>query len=212
MKIIKMLSFVFVVLILGMTMTHTASANTPITANLRYGSRGVEVTKLQTLLAQNELIYPSGKVTGYFGSLTRNAVIQFQLAANIGVDGIVGPQTRAKINEYISDGIGPDFLNPTVSPENIQVSGTSAVVSWNTNEAARGIVYYSTTPITGGDSETAPYNYSLSGTTATESSLSISHSIMLSNLASHTTYYYDLASIDKYGNVTIVLGTTFVTQ
>lgn len=37
---------------------------------------------------------------GYFGSATRNAVTKFQRCTGLAVDGIVGPQTWAKLNYW----------------------------------------------------------------------------------------------------------------
>lgn len=59
---------------------------------LRQGSRGGEVTSWQHALniATGANLTPDGA----FGPLTRNATARFQAAARIGVDGIVGPQSR----------------------------------------------------------------------------------------------------------------------
>lgn len=46
--------------------------------DLKEGNQGSEVTKLQTCLAGDKEVYPSGKITGYFGSETKTAVIKFQ--------------------------------------------------------------------------------------------------------------------------------------
>lgn len=67
------------------------------------GSRGADVTALQTFLAQYKDIYPDGLVTGYFGPATEKAVGLFQEKYGIakkGDDGYgtVGPKTRAKLN------------------------------------------------------------------------------------------------------------------
>jgi hypothetical protein len=77
-----------------------------ITRNLTVGSRGDDVKVLQTLLL-NDGVYPEGSITGYFGRLTKQAVIRFQekyadeiLKPN-GLDhgtGVVGSSTRAKLN------------------------------------------------------------------------------------------------------------------
>ncbi len=83
-----------------------------INQNLAYGIRNNAVTCLQEFLkAQGEEIYPEGFVTGFFGNLTRQAVVRFQekyadeilapLELSAGT-GFVGPSTRAKINEMIN--------------------------------------------------------------------------------------------------------------
>lgn len=66
-------------------------------ALLKFGSRGSEVKSVQGSL--NTALAPSPGLTvdGIFGRNTRNAVINFQRRAGIGVDGIVGPITRSKL-------------------------------------------------------------------------------------------------------------------
>lgn len=64
----------------------TSSANL-----LRRGNKGQAVVTLQQNL-KNRGIY-NGPITGYYGNLTEAAVIKFQRAQGITVDGIVGPQT-----------------------------------------------------------------------------------------------------------------------
>jgi peptidoglycan hydrolase-like protein with peptidoglycan-binding domain len=58
---------------------------------LRQGSRGTAVTDLQRRLAAAG--FSPGTADGIFGSLTANAVRNFQRARGLGVDGVVGPQT-----------------------------------------------------------------------------------------------------------------------
>ncbi len=70
---------------------------------LRIGSTGSEVTTLQEDLQR--LRYFNGRVTGYFGEETRQAVIRFQQANGILADGIVGARTLALIH-------GPDPSAP----------------------------------------------------------------------------------------------------
>lgn len=85
----------------------TSASSTTITANLSLGSKGSEVTSLQTLLkAQGADIYPEGLVTGYFGGLTEKAVQKFQEKYGIAASGdagygYVGPKTRTKLNALI---------------------------------------------------------------------------------------------------------------
>ncbi len=77
-------------------------------SELKVGSRGNEVTGLQTCLSRDPEIYPEGKITGYFGSQTKAAVIKFQEKYYEEIlepwgfksgTGMVGRTTRTKLNE-----------------------------------------------------------------------------------------------------------------
>ena len=81
----------------------------PFTGTLQLGMNNDEVKRLQQFLVnQGSDIYPEGHITGYFGNMTLEAVGRFQMAHGIVSSssdagyGIVGPQTRAKINSLIS--------------------------------------------------------------------------------------------------------------
>jgi peptidoglycan hydrolase-like protein with peptidoglycan-binding domain len=63
---------------------------------LQRGSRGTSVTQLQNQLKAAG--YFNGPVTGYYGELTEAAVIRFQRAKGLTVDGIVGTNTLAALN------------------------------------------------------------------------------------------------------------------
>lgn len=76
--------------------------------DLKVDSQGQEVKELQQCLSQDTDVYPEGEVTGYFGSLTKKAVINFQekyaseILSPYGLKegtGKVGPSTRKKLNE-----------------------------------------------------------------------------------------------------------------
>lgn len=84
--------------------------NIRFTKTLQLGIRDDEVKTLQEFLKQYSDIYPEGLVTGYFGSLTENAVKKFQIKYNIESVGIVGPKTRQKLNELA-------FAKPEIKPE-----------------------------------------------------------------------------------------------
>lgn len=64
-------------------------------ALLYIGSRGEEVSSVQAELAERG--YFDHDVTGYYGYITRSAVIEFQKDSGIRADGIVGPETREKL-------------------------------------------------------------------------------------------------------------------
>ena len=73
------------------------SSNAPITGLLRRGSRGSQVVTLQNRL--NQLGYNCGRADGIFGTATYNAVVRFQRAKGLAVDGIVGKNTINKLYE-----------------------------------------------------------------------------------------------------------------
>ncbi|GAB4380659.1 MAG: hypothetical protein Kow00121_37370 [Elainellaceae cyanobacterium] len=79
------------------------STEKPNVANapwLRLGAQGQAVLRLQTQLQQ--LGYNSGAIDGSYGSLTQAAVIEFQQANGLGVDGVVGTETWAKLQQAIA--------------------------------------------------------------------------------------------------------------
>ena len=86
-------------------------------SDLKLGMTSAEVTALQQGLKQNPVVYPEGLVTGYFGPLTKAAVIRFQnnFATEIlspwGLTkgtGFVGSTTRTKLNAM--------YCTPRITP------------------------------------------------------------------------------------------------
>lgn len=69
----------------------TASASYTFTRDLTVGSTGADVTALQNMLG----VSPA---TGYFGSITKAAVVAYQTSKGISATGYVGPLTRAALN------------------------------------------------------------------------------------------------------------------
>lgn len=68
---------------------------------LREGASGDDVKLLQTILAVDLTVYPEGRVTGYYGKLTTQAVKRFQKMHNIDQAGNVGPKTIEKITKEL---------------------------------------------------------------------------------------------------------------
>lgn len=64
--------------------------STVVEPTLRQGDRGPAVIDLQNLLIKNGAQL---KADGFFGSITRAAVVAFQQRKGLLADGIVGPQT-----------------------------------------------------------------------------------------------------------------------
>lgn len=81
--------------------TEGAAPSCTLSRTLALGTRGEDVRCLQRfLIAQNLLA--SDSATGYFGPLTRAAVIALQRRNNLEPVGHVGKMTRALVNEVIS--------------------------------------------------------------------------------------------------------------
>lgn len=85
-------SILVLLLILSVFTTHSFASGYTL---LKVGSRGSEVTRLQKAL--NDHGYPAGTADGIYGPKTRNAVINFQKAYNLSVDGIAGPETQGRL-------------------------------------------------------------------------------------------------------------------
>ncbi len=70
--------------------------------NLFRGVRNQDVTNLQELLKGLPNIYPEGLVTGFYGELTEKAVSRFQAHYDISPIGMVGPETRLRLNTLLA--------------------------------------------------------------------------------------------------------------
>lgn len=204
--------------------TSTAFALNTVSATMRVGSRGSDVTTLQSFLSMDGSVYPEGLVTGYFGTRTKAAVIRFQERYSLGADGIVGPITRQKINELILNGgfpgvpgtntSGAPMIMGVANSNSVNSNATSsrATISWQTNEASRGKVFYSSTPLAFtevSDTTSEPF---ISGTAVVDGTFNTSKSLALDNLARNTTYYYMILAADANGNVSVTWPATFSTN
>lgn len=74
--------------------------NNEVQALSKYGSRGSEVTQIQTKLKRWG--YYNGSVDGIYGSQTLNAVKYFQRKNGLTADGIAGPATLRAMGIYTS--------------------------------------------------------------------------------------------------------------
>ena len=87
----KMLVFFIVIFVLISTVLTIWFQNSKVEALSKYGSRGNEVTQIQTKLKRWG--YYTGSVDGIYGSKTVEAVKYFQRKNGLTADGIVGPAT-----------------------------------------------------------------------------------------------------------------------
>lgn len=80
--------------------TSAQSMTYAFNTNLTMGSRGADVVMLQSFLESKGLItIPAGVAKGYFGALTRSAVVAYQISKGITpAAGYFGPLTRASAN------------------------------------------------------------------------------------------------------------------
>jgi peptide/nickel transport system substrate-binding protein len=135
-------------------------AATEFKATLQSGSRGSEVTALQTCLAKDPDIYPNGQVSGYFGQQTKEAVIKFQekYAADIltpaGLTkgtGSVGKDTRSKLNEICfqnQSGTTLKFTLATVDDPILQQVALALKTQWAQVGITLEIATYPTSQLT----------------------------------------------------------------
>ncbi len=193
---------------LSMGLPLLASADA-LNRQLEVGMTGSDVSALQTFLAADATLYPQGLVTGYFGFLTKAAVSNFQSRNGIAAVGRVGPVTLPILNLQMNGGVANNEKAPLISSVSANPSVNSAVVSWNTNEFARGVVYYSTSPLT---TYERTNSVDVSGTTAmTDTNYRTSQNVSLTGLTANTTYYFLVYTTGQDGNVSVTWPSTFHT-
>ncbi len=196
-------------LILAVVLIASTANAEMLTRQLEEGNSGADVSSLQTYLAKDPTIYPQGLVTGYFGSLTKSAVSNFQSRNGIATVGRVGPVTLIAINAKMNDSTGSDVYAPRILGVTQVPATNAASIQWSTNEAASGMVYYSTTWPSMTDTLT---EVTIGGSVAmTDTLLRMSQSVSISGLQPNTTYYYVIYTRDGTGNVQITWPSTFRT-
>ena len=98
----KVIAFISIIVII-FTLLYTYDifiTNNSVIALSKYGSRGSEVTQIQTKLKRWG--YYSGNIDGIYGTQTVNAVKYFQRKNGLTVDGIAGPNTLKAMGIYSS--------------------------------------------------------------------------------------------------------------
>lgn len=93
---------------------------------LKIGMSGEEVSVLQSNL--KSLGYFEQAPTGYFGSITESAVINFQKSNNLTADGVAGSNTLNKINLLLKK--KPITNRGDVSRVNTEATDKIALLSW----------------------------------------------------------------------------------
>lgn len=67
------------------------------------GMEDEDIREIQELLATNPAIYPQGITSGYFGSLTRQALERFQAQHGLPVTGEIDDETKEYLEEYLKE-------------------------------------------------------------------------------------------------------------
>lgn len=101
------------------TASTPAACSVSATPTVQSGSRGAAVKSIQCILNKNSA---NLVVDGIFGPKTKAAVLSFQRAHGLVVDGIVGPKTWAALKTDNGDG------GSTTPPPSADVSGARAKV------------------------------------------------------------------------------------
>ncbi|MED1601732.1 peptidoglycan-binding protein [Alkalihalophilus marmarensis] len=96
---------------------------------LRLGMSNGDVTELQNILKEKGY-FSHHEATGYFGTITQEAVRNFQRANNLTVDGIAGPQTFAALK---GNSVSTAPSNPQTAP-----ATTSAILRRGANNSQVG--------------------------------------------------------------------------
>lgn len=96
----KIIITFFVLILIGICTSFYLFKNSEVEALSKYGSRGSEVTQIQTKLKRWG--YYSGNVDGIYGTQTVAAVKKFQKKNGLTVDGIAGKNTLAAMGIYNS--------------------------------------------------------------------------------------------------------------
>lgn len=73
-------------------------ANSAVAGHHHKGARGPKVAAIQYVLKQKG--YFHAKITGYYGPITKRAVMAFQKDHGLAVDGVVGPHTKYAMTHY----------------------------------------------------------------------------------------------------------------
>lgn len=126
-----------IILVLILPLFASAETKLKLNRTLTQGARGDDVKQLQEFLKTSPDIYPEGLVTGYFGSLTKNAIQNFQKRTGIEITGVVDIITEAKLNNFITNGaFGP--TGPTGNTGETGVTGPTGTTGATGNTGATG--------------------------------------------------------------------------
>jgi len=104
-------------------------------------------------------------------------------------------------NTFITDGVDLDIISPNISDILWQISTSTAIVEWLTDEEADSLIEYATSTL----------STATTTETVSDANYVLDRSLDLTGLTEYTTYYYILRSVDQAGNPTSTAENTFIT-
>ncbi|NEQ97846.1 MAG: peptidoglycan-binding protein [Cyanothece sp. SIO2G6] len=110
-------------------------------SSLRMGATSSDVVYVQNRL--RSLGFFTARSTGYFGPITQDAVIRFQRANNLLVDGIVGPQTLRALNSGRAIAQPAIYYYSTIAPSTVTTVSTATPVTTSVIPPARPTTAFS---------------------------------------------------------------------
>jgi len=130
-----MLKKISVLLLLSLVITSTSFSYYIADAKgVAIGSRSDEVKAIQEILKEDSSIYPEGYVTGYYGSLTENAVKKLQKKCGLPETGVIDDATEKCIYPI-------NYKVTVVSPNGGEVwdRNTIQTIKWEVTELGASI-------------------------------------------------------------------------
>ncbi|MBP9771107.1 peptidoglycan-binding protein, partial [Candidatus Gracilibacteria bacterium] len=100
---------------------------------LKEGMTDEDVKKIQELLATDPTLYPRGLVTGYYGPMTKEAVLRFQARHELRTSGEVDAETKALILEYFKE-----RTNGQIPPGLLRAPGIDKKIKLRLQEGENG--------------------------------------------------------------------------
>ena len=96
--------------------------NILLSDDLKVGATGEDVKILQVALSQDESLYPSGIVSGYFGQLTKQAVTNFQVRYNLPATGEVDMATADEFNKIYGNNSREYYLSLVPEEKTLEIT------------------------------------------------------------------------------------------
>lgn len=117
--------------------------------DLRHGSQGEDVRKLQEMLRTDPEAGFNAKATGFFGPATAKAMAKFQMRMGIAssTNGLVGPLTRGYFQRKCGNGLDDDMTKGAAVRGEITAVSASSITVKNAENESRIVNFTASTTI-----------------------------------------------------------------